>query len=62
MVESLDIRSVKVIMLGRANAGKTSIGYKYVNDIFTGDMAAGPTLGCDYFTKQVQEGEYRYKL
>ena len=46
------IKKLKFIVLGGANAGKTSILRKYFHGVF--DPARRPTVGSDFFTKKME--------
>lgn len=46
------IKKLKFIVLGGANAGKTSILRKYFHGLF--DPARRPTVGSDFFTKKME--------
>ena len=49
---SAPVKKLKFIVLGGANAGKTSILRKYFHGIF--DPARRPTVGSDFFTKKME--------
>ena len=51
MVESGE----KVVIIGDASVGKTSIILRYVNNSFSDNIK--PTIGCDHYEKEVEFGE-----
>ena len=51
---------LKVIILGNASVGKTSLLYQYVKNQFSQQYKA--TIGADFLTKNIQKGEDTLKL
>ena len=51
----------KVVIIGDASVGKTSILLRYVNNTFSDNIK--PTIGCDHYEKEVDiEGGQKIKL
>ena len=52
-VENSDVieSGEKVVIIGDASVGKTSILLRYVNNTFSDNIK--PTIGCDHYEKEV---------
>jgi small GTP-binding protein len=53
-------RMLKMVLLGDANVGKTSMNYYYIEGNKLEDGA--PTLGASFYSKQIKIGTNRFKL
>ena len=53
-------QNIKVILLGEAGVGKTSIILRYVQNKFNPSQAS--TFGATYLTKDIERGDNKYKL
>ena len=56
----MDLQQIKIVLLGNANVGKSSILYRFIVGEFRGD--ADPTVGASFMAKVIEVGSNKVKL
>lgn len=57
--EKIDL-IIKIVTVGESSVGKTNLLLRYMRDTF--DASQRPTIGMDFFTKEISDAEYSVKV